>query len=149
MMNCLPVTNQQQHQQRQPTTPIKDHSSVVRFQPTVVTGRTKPRSVQIKHKFGRLGQGSGQLSSPHGFCLGANEEVIIADTFNHRICIFEKTGQFKHQFGNQGKEEGELWYPRKVSVIVLIVIRTLVVVVHFKQSSFFLQIKFRSLVVAK
>lgn len=79
--------------------------------------RPKPRSVQIKHKFGRLGQGNGQLSSPHGFCLGVDEEIIIADTFNHRICIFDKNGQYKDQFGKQGKEEGHLWYPRKVGVL--------------------------------
>ena len=42
---------------------------------------------------------------------------MIADTFNHRICIFEKTGQFKHQFGSPGKEDGQLWYPRKVGLI--------------------------------
>lgn len=78
--------------------------------------RLKPRSIQIKHKFGRLGQGNGQLSSPHGFCLGADEEIIIADTFNHRICIFDKNGQYKDQFGKQGKEDGHLWYPRKVSI---------------------------------
>lgn len=79
--------------------------------------RPKPRSVQIKYKFGRLGQGNGQLSSPHGFCLGIDEEIIIADTFNHRICIFDKNGQYKDQFGKQGKEEGHLWYPRKVATL--------------------------------
>lgn len=76
--------------------------------------RSKPHSVHIKYKFGRLGNSPGALSSPHGFCLGLNEEIIIADTFNHRVCILDKTGHFIHQFGNQGKNEGQLWYPRKV-----------------------------------
>lgn len=31
--------------------------------------------------------------------------------------MFEKTGAFKFQFGIPGKEEGQLWYPRKVAVM--------------------------------
>ena len=31
--------------------------------------------------------------------------------------MFEKTGTFKFQFGIPGKEEGQLWYPRKVAVM--------------------------------
>lgn len=65
-------------------------------------------------KFGQLGPGKSQFSSPHGFCLGLEEEIIVADTNNHRIQVFEKTGDFKYQFGVAGKEEGQLWYPRKV-----------------------------------
>lgn len=98
IMNCSPVNN-------------KSNSPSTNQQLSI---RSKPRSVQIKHKFGRLGHGNGELSSPHGFCLGANEEIIIADTFNHRVCIFDMTGRFKQQFGNSGKDEGKLWYPRKV-----------------------------------
>ena len=70
--------------------------------------------MQIRWKFGHLGSNKGQFSSPHGFCLGVDEEIVIADTFNHRICVFDKTGEFKYQFGVPGKEEGELWHPRKV-----------------------------------
>ena len=29
--------------------------------------------------------------------------------------VFEKNGTFRYQFGIPGKEEGQLWYPRKVS----------------------------------
>ena len=31
--------------------------------------------------------------------------------------VFEKTGDFKYQFGIPGKEEGQLWYPRKVAIM--------------------------------
>jgi hypothetical protein len=43
-----------------------------------------------------------------------DEEIVIADTNNHRICIYDKTGEFKASFGTPGKDEGQLWYPRKV-----------------------------------
>ena len=94
--------------------------------------------MQIRCKFGQLGPGKGQFNSPHGFCLGLEEEIIVADTNNHRIqvtfpaClshdrdpssnstlfqVFEKNGTFRYQFGIPGKEEGQLWYPRKVKTI--------------------------------
>lgn len=95
--------------------------------------------MQIRIKFGQLGPNKSQFNSPHGFCLGTDEDIIVADTNNHRIQvieslenllvishfdwvffniqIFEKSGNFKFQFGVTGKEEGQLWYPRKVAVM--------------------------------
>jgi len=77
----------------------------------------KISAMQIRCKFGQLGPGKGQFNSPHGFCLGMDEDIVVADTNNHRIQVFEKTGDFKYQFGIPGREEGQLWYPRKVAVI--------------------------------
>jgi hypothetical protein len=34
-----------------------------------------------------LGPSKGQFNSPHGFCLGAEEDIIVADTNNHRIQV--------------------------------------------------------------
>lgn len=82
-----------------------------------VPGRTKATPMQIRCKFGSLGPSKGQFNSPHGFCLGVDEEIIVADTNNHRIEVFEKSGTFKFQFGVPGKDEGQLWYPRKVAVM--------------------------------
>ncbi|KAJ8975215.1 hypothetical protein NQ317_014518 [Molorchus minor] len=87
-----------------------------------VTNSTIPRTnkvspMQIRCKFGQLGPSKGQFNSPHGFCLGLDEDIIVADTNNHRIQVFEKTGTFKFQFGIPGKDEGQLWYPRKVAVM--------------------------------
>ena len=55
-------------------------------------------------KFGQLGPGKGQFNSPHGFCLGVEEDIIVADTNNHRIQVFEKSGEFKYQFGIPGMQ---------------------------------------------
>ncbi|KAJ8867329.1 hypothetical protein PR048_031130 [Dryococelus australis] len=79
------------------------------------SGKATP--MPIRYKYGQLGPGKGQFNSPHGFCLGIEEDIIVADTNNHRIQTFEKTGTFKFQFGIPGKEEGQLWYPRKVAVM--------------------------------
>jgi len=77
----------------------------------------KPTTMQIRCKFGSLGELDRQFRSPHGFCMGPNEEIIVADTFNHRIQIFDKEGNFKFSFGVPGKDEGQLFYPRKVAVL--------------------------------
>ncbi|XP_023011486.2 E3 ubiquitin-protein ligase meiotic P26 isoform X1 [Leptinotarsa decemlineata] len=92
-----------------PSTGTNSNPSVPR------TNKVSP--MQIRCKFGQLGPSKGQFNSPHGFCLGLEEDIIVADTNNHRIQIFEKTGTFKFQFGIPGKEEGQLWYPRKVAIM--------------------------------
>lgn len=62
------------------------------------SNNTKLTPMQIRCKFGQLGPSKGQFSSPHGFCLSADEDIIVADTNNHRIqvlfSIFE-ISQFK------------------------------------------------------
>jgi tripartite motif-containing protein 2/3 len=43
--------------------------------------------MQIRIKFGQLGPNKNQFNSPHGFCLGIDEDIIVADTNNHRIQV--------------------------------------------------------------
>lgn len=38
-------------------------------------------------KFGTMGNELGRFNSPHGFCLGFDEEIVVADTYNHRIQV--------------------------------------------------------------
>uniref|UniRef100_A0A336MJI2 CSON000184 protein n=1 Tax=Culicoides sonorensis TaxID=179676 RepID=A0A336MJI2_CULSO len=101
------------------TSPLTAHEDVLSsFQQTLnAAGRIKATPMHIRCKFGSLGPSKGQFNAPHGFCLGLDEEIIVADTNNHRIEIFEKNGTFKFQFGVPGKDEGQLWYPRKVAVM--------------------------------
>ncbi|KAK2170524.1 hypothetical protein LSH36_2g03012 [Paralvinella palmiformis] len=109
-----------------PTTPTFGHPVVsnpgigvfgVGQPPFPARSTNKMSAMQIRCKFGQLGPGKGQFNSPHGFCLGMDEDIVVADTNNHRVQVFEKTGEFKYQFGIPGREEGQLWYPRKVAVI--------------------------------
>lgn len=43
--------------------------------------------MHIRSKFGQMGPGLGMFNMPHGFCLGLNEEIIVADTYNNRIQV--------------------------------------------------------------
>ncbi|XP_064214704.1 uncharacterized protein LOC103312546 [Tribolium castaneum] len=71
-------------------------------------------SMQLCKTFGQKGNGSGQFNSPHGFCIGFNEDIVVADSSNHRVQIFDKYGRYKSQFGITGRHDGYLWHPRKV-----------------------------------
>ena len=55
-----------------------------------------------RRQFGRQGAGETEIKFPQGFCLGLNGEIIVADTDNNRIQIFDKDGKTVWQFGNQG-----------------------------------------------
>ncbi|PAA73369.1 hypothetical protein BOX15_Mlig030022g1, partial [Macrostomum lignano] len=74
-------------------------------------------NMTVRFRWGSLGSSRGQFNSPHGFCLGSDEDIVVADTQNHRIQVFDKTGEHKFQFGVAGRDEGQLWYPRKVVVM--------------------------------
>lgn len=54
---------------------------------SAVPRTNKVTPMQIRCKFGQLGPSKGQFNSPHGFCLGLEEDIIVADTNNHRIQV--------------------------------------------------------------
>lgn len=87
------------------------------------TGMFPPKS-QIKRqkmiyhcKFGEFGVMEGQFTEPSGVAVNAQNDIIVADTNNHRIQIFDKEGRFKFQFGECGKRDGQLLYPNRVAVV--------------------------------
>ena len=49
---------------------------------------TEHAQMQIRCKFGTLGEFQGQFQQPHGFCMGRDEEIVVADTYNHRIQVY-------------------------------------------------------------
>ncbi|GAB1602348.1 brain tumor ncl-1-like [Argonauta hians] len=76
------------------------------------------RQKMIYHcKFGEFGTLDGQFTEPSGVAVNAQNDVIVADTNNHRIQIFDKDGRFKFQFGECGKRDGQLLYPNRVAVV--------------------------------
>jgi DNA-binding beta-propeller fold protein YncE len=62
---------------------------------------------------GKEGSGDGELHCPRGITvLGSSGEVAVADSCNHRVQIFDSEGNYKRQFGTEGKEaDGQLYYP--------------------------------------
>ncbi|XP_022251345.1 B-box type zinc finger protein ncl-1-like [Limulus polyphemus] len=68
-------------------------------------------------KFGEFGVMEGQFTEPSGVAVNVQSDIIVADTNNHRIQIFDKEGRFKFQFGECGKRDGQLLYPNRVAVV--------------------------------
>lgn len=67
-------------------------------------------------KFGEFGVKDGQFTEPSGVTVNPQNDIIVADTNNHRIQVFDKVGHFKFQFGECGKRNGQLLYPNRVAV---------------------------------
>merc|ERR1712055_1125803 len=77
------------------------------------------RQKMIYHcKFGEFGILGGQFTEPSGVAVTPDNEIVVADTNNHRIQVFDKEGNFKFQFGEVGKRDGQLLYPNRVAVVV-------------------------------
>lgn len=106
-------------------------SKVDMFQPTLVDSsgtRTSPGTssspgnvvarskMSFFYKFGEYGTGHGQFSEPSGVAVNANGDILVADTNNHRIQVFDYNGTLKFEFGENGKEKGQLLYPNRVAV---------------------------------
>ena len=59
----------------------------------------------------------GQLYSPFGIANDTKGgRLIICDYYNHRIQIFRETGEYLHQFGSFGNENGKFLYPLSVTI---------------------------------
>ncbi|CAF1645723.1 unnamed protein product, partial [Adineta ricciae] len=85
--------------------------------PTRSNSSTIKRQKMIYHqKFGEFGVLEGQFTEPSGVAVNAQGDIIVADTNNHRIQIFDSNGRFRFQFGECGKRDGQLLYPNRVAV---------------------------------
>lgn len=106
--------------------PLANHGDSMLDISTKILGSTSifPPKSQIKRqkmiyhcKFGEFGVLEGQFTEPSGVAVNAQNDIIVADTNNHRIQIFDKEGRFKFQFGECGKRDGQLLYPNRVAVV--------------------------------
>ena len=62
------------------------------------------------------GSAPGQFRNPFGIAVDAMRRIYVADTFNHRIQVFESDGDFLFTFGTVGNTLGELIEPRGITV---------------------------------
>ncbi|XP_015593556.1 brain tumor protein [Cephus cinctus] len=101
-----------------PTDPVLDLTSKLMSAAIFPPKSQIKRQKMIYHcKFGEFGVMEGQFTEPSGVAVNAQNDIIVADTNNHRIQIFDKEGRFKFQFGECGKRDGQLLYPNRVAVV--------------------------------
>lgn len=58
-------------------------------------------------KFGRRGGDVGCFTWPRGIAVNEDGEIVVADSSNHRIQVFDGHGEFLRQFGQYGQADGE------------------------------------------
>lgn len=61
-----------------------------------------PYAKGVRELYPELIFGSGFLNRPHGIALGPDGLLYVADSFNHRIAVFDKDGNFMRAFGVYG-----------------------------------------------
>lgn len=72
---------------------------------------------------GPLQTGDGQFAEPWGIAVAADGTVYVADTWNHRIQVFDSQGQFLRKWGTFLATNGEaigspagFWGPRGIAI---------------------------------
>ena len=63
-------------------------------------------------KFGVMGSKPGNLEHPHYIAVSNTNRVIVSDSNNHRIQIFDANGKVNTTFGSEGTDAGQFKFPR-------------------------------------
>ncbi|XP_065560345.1 RING finger protein nhl-1-like isoform X2 [Artemia franciscana] len=58
-------------------------------------------------KVGQRGAEPGHFTWPRGVAVGPDGSIVVADSSNHRVQIFDGSGSFLKEFGHYGNGEGE------------------------------------------
>jgi DNA-binding beta-propeller fold protein YncE len=66
--------------------------------------------------WGSYGDGPGQLNNPKGIAVDGQGNVYVADSYNHRVMVFDSGGQFLRQWGGQGNAAGQFQEPWGIAV---------------------------------
>lgn len=71
----------------------------------------KPRRI-----IGSLGEKTGCFSFPRGLVVNQKDNVIVSDSSNHRIQIFDQEGACVRSIGSRGPSDGQFNYPAGIAV---------------------------------
>jgi tripartite motif-containing protein 71 len=73
--------------------------------PRINYSRDKKRA---KKMFGKQGNSEGHFIWPIGVAVNTlNNQILVADSNNHRIQVFESDGKFVKSFGKKGKRDSQ------------------------------------------
>lgn len=61
--------------------------------------------------FGKRGKGNGEFDTPTGVAVDAAGNILVVDTDNHRVQVFDAQGKFLSSFGKRGNGDGEFYRP--------------------------------------
>ncbi|HWU53230.1 MAG TPA: NHL repeat-containing protein [Tahibacter sp.] len=66
--------------------------------------------------FGKRGSGDGEFETPTGVAVDAQGNIIVVDTDNHRVQVFDGQGKFQFAFGKRGNGNGEFYKPSHIEI---------------------------------
>ncbi|XP_035714345.1 tripartite motif-containing protein 2 isoform X2 [Folsomia candida] len=68
-------------------------------------------------KIGSRGRNRGEFTNPQAVAASANGRVVVTDSNNQCIQVFDNTGEFKLRFGVRGRTVGQLQRPVGVAIL--------------------------------
>ncbi|RZB39507.1 RING finger protein nhl-1 [Asbolus verrucosus] len=100
----------QKNMQGSPTTPPTAVTAAAGI--AVAVAGTSPRSQYLQKcqqlfEIGSRGSEAGCFTWPRGVAVGPDNSIVVADSSNHRVQVFDSNGRFLKEFGQYGNGEGE------------------------------------------
>ena len=92
---------------------VKVNGEHVQNSPFAIT--VKPFQFKVLSSSGKEGSTVGMFRSPWGVAVNARDEIAVTDSFNHRVQIFNRNGNYLRSFGREGDKAGEFKYPRGIT----------------------------------
>ena len=71
------------------------------------SGLTSSPKQTLLMTFGSRGSQPGLFTWPRGIAVGPDNSIVVADSSNHRVQVFNEHGQHRFSFGCYGNGEGE------------------------------------------
>jgi uncharacterized protein (TIGR03663 family) len=66
--------------------------------------------------WGTFGKDAGQMDYPKGLAVDSEGNTYVADSYNHRVQVFDANGRFVRQWGSQGNAAGQFQEPWGLTV---------------------------------
>nr|XP_018905413.1 PREDICTED: RING finger protein nhl-1 isoform X5 [Bemisia tabaci] len=95
---------------RSPYQSSKDSETASTGSFTTVGSTPKSQYMQKRRqlfKIGSRGSEPGYFTWPRGIAVGPDNSIVVADSSNHRVQVFDSNGIFLKEFGSYGNAEGE------------------------------------------
>ncbi|CAH1996689.1 unnamed protein product [Acanthoscelides obtectus] len=73
---------------------------------TCLRGQYLEKGAQL-FQIGSRGSEAGCFTWPRGIAVGPDNSIVVADSSNHRVQVFDSNGRFVKEFGQYGNKEGE------------------------------------------
>ena len=71
----------------------------------------KPFQLKAVSSFGKEGSSVGLFTYPWGVAVCNRDEIAVTDQFNHRVQVFDSSGNYLRSFGRRGTSRGEFQWP--------------------------------------